>query len=560
MKSSLSRKRPAAAGRRKVGRVSGEANLLREVRSLYLARQPLNISAVKRNRPELMEAAFAQSQAEFLGWKQGLEKAGIEYDKINVELTEYVRCEICGRELRTVGSHLRKVHEVTAEDYLEEFPWAETCSEEQRANKRNQMTRKRLRMPHWEPIWTPEYILDRAYAYYEAGYKMNAASIIRIDVSILNFARSFPELGGWDGVLTRIGLDPREVRLHKWAYEDGHAVIGAILERKQWALPLNHGTVARSDYALVDRAKALFGSWDEALAQAGLDPEYIRKCRAPRFDDETTARDEVKEAIQSRQEEGKSLRSTHLQKGPEADERLFRAAQEHFGSWYEALSEAGIDPRTVAHVPKVRYPEAGDVIVEILNRNIRGKPLNSTRVQKGKEADFPLFRAAKRWFGNWDEALKAAGVDPESTRAKSRSRFPDGNAVVAGIWQRQAQGLPLRSTAVTKGADRDWALFEAAKKHFGSWDDALLEAGIEPESVLVIVKRGYTTKDRVVEQIQERFCRGLPLNADAVSRGGKQAQADARLYEAGRKFFGSWPDALLAAGIDPSGIVRTPSS
>lgn len=60
-------------------------------------------------------------------------------------------------------------------------------------------------------------------------------------------------------------------------------------------------------------------------------------------------------------------------------------------------------------------------------------------------------------------------------------------------------------------------------------------------------KRNWT-KELVITQIQSRLDLGLDLNNDAVHHQAPD------LYGAGRRLFGSWPKALIAAGLNPEGI------
>lgn len=68
--------------------------LIRQIQRLHVKREPLNVSPVKRNHPELIKAVYAMRP--FWGWEQALKDAGICCGKINVELLDYCTCLICG--------------------------------------------------------------------------------------------------------------------------------------------------------------------------------------------------------------------------------------------------------------------------------------------------------------------------------------------------------------------------------------------------------------------------------------------------------------------------------
>ncbi|HEY8670853.1 MAG TPA: hypothetical protein VIL63_08445 [Terriglobales bacterium] len=81
-----------------------QRNIIRQIQRLDARRFPLNISAVKRSHPKLIEQVYKVRP--FWGWKRALEDAGLSYSQINVELREYVDCKICGGDFGALGVHL----------------------------------------------------------------------------------------------------------------------------------------------------------------------------------------------------------------------------------------------------------------------------------------------------------------------------------------------------------------------------------------------------------------------------------------------------------------------
>jgi hypothetical protein len=75
-------------------------------------------------------------------------------------------------------------------------------------------------------------------------------------------------------------------------------------------------------------------------------------------------------------------------------------------------------------------------------------------------------------FGELDKGLRAAGFDPERTRIRSS---PDGKRIVKEIRAMRRANLPLNAHYVLKHRPK---LFSAAIRHFGSWTEALIAAGI----------------------------------------------------------------------------------
>src|SRR5690606_666833 len=140
------------------GATMRKKTVLTALRRRYADRQPLNLSAVKRDQPDLVAAVYAATP--YWGWKQALADAGLSYQSIQIEVRETIRCELCGKSFRSLTGHL-PVHEIDGDDYHAQFPGAELVCE----SLRESMTGPREEppagwLPHWEPFLTPEYVLD----------------------------------------------------------------------------------------------------------------------------------------------------------------------------------------------------------------------------------------------------------------------------------------------------------------------------------------------------------------------------------------------------------------
>jgi hypothetical protein len=136
--------------------------------------------------------------------------------------------------------------------------------------------------------------------------------------------------------------------------------------------------------------------------------------------------------------------------------------------------------------------------------------------------DRALVHAGSRYFGSWPSALVAAGLKPNQRRWSAerviqelQARFPDG----------QARG---------NTAKQDQSLTFTAKKYFGSWQDALLAAGIEP-------RQPKWSEARVIEAIQDGYVQGRPIEVAGFG--------DKCLEHGARRRFGNWPAAVAAAGL-----------
>jgi len=387
--------------------------LMREIQRLHSRREPLNLIAVKRCHPELVQRVF--SLHPFWGWIQALRDAGIDYDQINTELDEFIDCRICGQSFRQLYKHL-KIHGTTAEAYRKEFI-AETASETDRASsqkKQRELHQKPGQLPLWDAPWCEEIVLDRMAEYHRNGVSLHYDEIDKRERNLVIRATRY--YGSWDEALRKIGMDPAQVRRitvpSGRKYPTANSVLQAIRRRHRKRLPLNRAGILvprcsplQRDEALFKRGTFLFGSWDEAIRRAGLPRQ--RLLRPPCY----TTPEAVLEEIQRRHREGMPLSAVALTAGAKKlrDETLYRHGRRLFRSWNRAVAQAGLPPQAVRFLGG-RYPTSEAVIREIRRRMRAGLPIHSYQLQMGVNKDIGLLKCGARHFGTWSKALDAAQV------------------------------------------------------------------------------------------------------------------------------------------------------
>ena len=90
----------------------------------------------------------------------------IRYSQIRTYLEETVTCRLCSKQFLRLPLHLKRIHQVSCEEYRIDYPEADIYAEAERAKffGKSLITGKSSQrlFPHWEPIWTTEYLLDRA--------------------------------------------------------------------------------------------------------------------------------------------------------------------------------------------------------------------------------------------------------------------------------------------------------------------------------------------------------------------------------------------------------------
>ncbi len=141
-------------------------------------------------------------------------------------------------------------------------------------------------------------------------------------------------------------MDPLQCRKRrKWDEAD---VISEIrhMARTGSSLAWSDANSARPDLVAAACSRLRFGSWQAALAAAGIEGACRRKIR--RWD-----RQSVVAAIELRKRTGLALNAGALERD---DPALLSAGRRQFGSWNEALTAAGLDPAAVARRLRLARP------------------------------------------------------------------------------------------------------------------------------------------------------------------------------------------------------------
>ncbi len=382
----------------------GKRAVVAEIRRLHRQGAPLNISAVERRWPHLLAAALRPKR--YWGWRQALRDAGLDYGRIHVEVLDTVTCQLCDHEYRALPNHLRAAHGAEVSDYRAEFPGAPLLSESLRA----QMTRGRQLLPHWEPLWSGPYILDRIVELHRRRLPLHVLSMGAAEPATLAAAHRY--VGDWDVALARAGLDPSQIRrrpssLH-WTEEE---VLRQLTARRQAGLPVYPSTLPGALYAAV---RARFGSFDRAMERLGVEPLQARR-RHPRYTPELV------DALLADVARAVALPDSERASECNRLRRRYGRLPSQLGGWGALAAAAGAPPESLRRTtgPVSRYPDRRAILAEIRRRRREGLSLRSLAVQRGRGRpvgserivqDRALFKRAEREFGSWAAALAAAGV------------------------------------------------------------------------------------------------------------------------------------------------------
>ncbi len=132
-------------------------------------------------------------------------------------------------------------------------------------------------------------------------------------------------------------------------------------------------------------------------------------------------------------------------------------------------------------------------------------------------------------------------------RSHKRNRKWSAQVVTDEIKQWNSRGEALYSHHVRKNFQE---LLAAGIRYFGSWQAAVEASGIAYDHVR---KYQHWTKDLIVDQIQKLYKEGCDLSFRAMML----SKYNSMVYAAIRpNHFGSWKEALAAAGLAPAEIYR----
>jgi hypothetical protein len=177
-----------------------------------------------------------------------------------------------------------------------------------------------------------------------------------------------------------------------------------------------------------------------------------------------------------------------------------------------------------------------DVIRQIVERDVQNLGLTEELVTLETPE---LYAAACEFYGTWDTALQYAGISERRVAAADLSK-PEH--VLRKIRQLCLDGYDL---SASRNKERDRQLFNAARRHFGSWKQALRAVGMNLEQARPSSRPRSLNRDKIIEILRQRHEAGLSLSWSVVC-------LENRVFAvAAKQLFRSWRRALEAAGLLP---------
>lgn len=258
--------------------------------------------------------------------------------------------------------------------------------------------------------------------------------------------------GSWNDALKAAGLGVNRVR----GMSDDY-LIDKLKELKEeiGRVPRQKDIRQDENTPSVPRYQDRFGSWNDALVEAGFEPNQRKN--APK-------EELIKDLQQLRDELGRPPKYDEISSNP--DSFSTTVYEERFGSFNAALEAASLDPRNVKNLDKEYMLDKLSELEEELGRTPAYDDLQ----------DFPTApstRTYERNFGTFNEALKQAGMEVNQEGEISREKLIDE-------LQRAAEEHG-KIPSVTKFAEiEDYPGVTTMVREFGSWLEAVKAAGLEP--------------------------------------------------------------------------------
>ncbi len=268
-----------------------------------------------------------------------------------------------------------------------------------------------------------------------------------------------------------------------------------------------------------------FGSWNAALEAAGFDP---------RTKSSTSSQPVSTEALRTELQE----LAARLDKRPtRADmntdgEYAGSTYTKRFGSWREALEAAGLDPQ-----PPTKRVETSELL----------HSLQAAAETVGRPPTVAEFRAHGAYsasvifdrFQSWDDALDAAGLNPQARRTRGEAQKIPKAELLDDIRRlaSSADDPPTLAEYRDQGAYGAQTLYD----RFGSWNAALEAAGFNPRASIP-----EASEEALLDELHRLSENGQSPTVTMMRSDGDYCVSTYQNH------FGSWNAALEAAGFEPS--------
>lgn len=313
-----------------------------------------------------------------------------------------VVCQHCGKGYRAImASHLRYTHHYVGEnpvlDYKRRFGLQRVhCGETREQMSANNYRRQNGRFNSWTR-GTIVAAIKRKFRAVKTGQPY------RFDRELAAAARK--RFGSWHEAARRAGISLEDLsNRRQW---DRAQVIAEVRRVSQ----VRETRPIPASSKLRDAASRFFGSWPAAVRAAGIDAREFSKRRRPRTWTAERVLEELRNIARRRKRDPDSMPG-RIHRG------LHSAACRYFGSIEGAARRAHVDYKLIHR--RQRWSKA-TVIAEI-------RRLARRRSSKSFVPPSSLRQAGRAYFGSWEAAVRAAGIDSVAHRQKWKQKATAGRS------------------------------------------------------------------------------------------------------------------------------------
>ena len=247
----------------------------------------------------------------------------------------------------------------------------------------------------------------------------------RLEDSALSHA-AYNLFGNWSKALEATGIDPLEhVRQKPFGYWTKERIVAEIQRMHRNGQVLNAGVACRESGPVYDAAGKEFHTWRAAVEAAGYD--YDKTLVQKRWSKERVIR-EIKERV----DRGLQISAGEVNR---QDWKLYAAGQRHFGDWYSAVEAAGFPRSSVTDREKWTKDR---IIKEIKELDLSGEDLSLSYNYVHRSR---LLAAATRYFGTWEKAVEEAGIPYDEERRQHKYYSKDEIASSIGEYEGKGYDL-----------------------------------------------------------------------------------------------------------------------
>jgi len=501
--------------------------IIAEIRAFRKSGRPLNSTIIIREHHHHWKLHSAAKRY-FGSWKEAVEEAGFDYNEVVKVFRKWSKEKIIAEisRLNEAGEWLsykdvQRSHSAligAAEKYFGGWGRAVKAAGFPYELIKKMRQKERSLISHRGTMkWSEEKVITQIRLFYKFKKTLQPKKVAETNIRLI--AAGCKYFGSWRNAVEAAGFDYDQfLAKHRWTKEKVISQIQAFYKAKK---TLKYKEVCREGKELYSAASKRFGNWRKAVAAAGFDYEelFLRK-----------EREEKKEKVISEiRAYYKANGTLQYKKVCKLNRPLVTAAFIYFGSWRNAVEAAGFDYDQFL----ARKEWTKDKMISEIQAFYRVKgTLQDKEVRRGNKS---LLCATVRCFGSWRNAVEAAGFDYKQfldreqwTRAK----------IIAEIKALYYKKKTLQYSEVYQANKR---LCSAASKHFGGWRKAVEAAGFDYDQFL---PRRKWTKEKVVSGIKAFYRAKGTLQYREVFR------KDNKLYFAACKYFGNWRNAVEAAGFD----------